>query len=554
MVGVTELLTEIPDVDLDVVLVAEEVVSPHLVEDALPRQHLIGVGGEEPQQVELAHREIERGSSDLDLARGGVDAQIADSDDAVEIGLAPAKNRTDAGEKFRKLEGLDEVIVSTEFEALDPVGRLVPRREDDDSPALVPGNGAAQLPAIHPRHHEIEDDEIRFELVDRLEAGASVRRGPDVEALVGEAQRYEVGDARLIVDDEDPGRLPCHAGSIGWAGCRDLRRGDFSASSQPGADTEEIGPLDWLDVLPKLRRVRRPGPLVALSLIYFLGASAIMIRAGISVSPDYIYLLLVPVALVSGRFLRYLRDWTPFIAIFLGWEALRGIAPKLGISPHVADLAGLERFVFLGHLPGQVLQSAVTGTWQSVLAVGCTVIYFSHFIFPLAIGMVLWLLDRTQFLRFTTALMGMAFACFFIFLLAPTAPPWYATQHGAITGVTSLISQSLPSYVSPYYESLNPDPVAAFPSMHAAFPLMAYLALRPVSKLGSRIALVWVGLVAFAVVFLGQHYLVDVFAGWFIAGAAWVVLMHIVVPRVTALQWHPSVITTEPAEQRRAVA
>ena len=303
-------------------------------------------------------------------------------------------------------------------------------------------------------------------------------------------------------------------------------------------------------MLPKLRRVRRPGPLVALSLLYFLGVSAIMIIAGISVSPDYIYLLLVPVALLSGRFLRYLRDWTPFIAIFLGWEALRGIAPKLGIPPHVGDLASLERFVFFGHLPGQVLQSAITGSWQTAVALVCTVIYFSHFIFPLCIGMVLWLLNRTQFLRFTTALMGMAFACFFIFLLAPTAPPWYATEHGAITGVHSLISQSLPSYISPYYHSLDPDEVAAFPSMHAAFPMISYLALRPISKWGSRVALVWLGLVAFAVVFLGQHYMVDVLAGWAIAAAAWAILMKLVVPRVGALQHHRPVVVTEPGNSR----
>jgi hypothetical protein len=64
------------------------------------------------------------------------------------------------------------------------------------------------------------------------------------------------------------------------------------------------------------------------SLLYLLLVSGVMIWRGVSVSPDYLLLILVPVALLSGRFLRFLRDWVPFIALFLGYEAVRGIAPK----------------------------------------------------------------------------------------------------------------------------------------------------------------------------------------------------------------------------------
>jgi hypothetical protein len=69
--------------------------------------------------------------------------------------------------------------------------------------------------------------------------------------------------------------------------------------------------------------VRRPGPLVTVSLAYLLLVSGVMIWRGISVSPDYLLLILVPVALLSGRSLTFLRDWVPFIALFLGYEAVR---------------------------------------------------------------------------------------------------------------------------------------------------------------------------------------------------------------------------------------
>jgi membrane-associated phospholipid phosphatase len=286
-----------------------------------------------------------------------------------------------------------------------------------------------------------------------------------------------------------------------------------------------------------IRRVRRPGPLVAISLAYLFAAAGIMIWRGISVSPDYLLFLLIPVALLSGRFIGFLRDWVPFVVIFLAWEAMRGIASKTGFTPHVRDLANIETAIFGGHLPTAVLQQALNvGTLGRVLAYAATVVYFCHFVFPLAVGMVLWLVDRVQFVRFTTALMGMALVAFVIFLLVPTAPPWYAQRHGVISGFTKIIGTTLPSSVSPYYNSLNPNPVAAFPSLHAAFPFLGFLALWRVYPRASWLALAWCLAVWFSVVFLGEHYVVDVIGGVVLAALSWLVMMRVAVPRVGVLQ------------------
>jgi hypothetical protein len=77
-----------------------------------------------------------------------------------------------------------------------------------------------------------------------------------------------------------------------------------------------------------LRRIRRPGPLVALSIGYLALVSGVMIWRGISVSPDYLLLVMVPLALLTGRFVAFLRDWVPFVALFLGYEALAGSRPS----------------------------------------------------------------------------------------------------------------------------------------------------------------------------------------------------------------------------------
>jgi membrane-associated phospholipid phosphatase len=289
-----------------------------------------------------------------------------------------------------------------------------------------------------------------------------------------------------------------------------------------------------------VRRVRRPGPLVVIAIVYLVAASAVMIWRGISVSPDYILLLAVPVALLSGRFLGFLRDWIPFIAIYLGYEALRGIAGRTGIAPHVRDIAGVETGLFGGHVPSAVLQAATPGTLGRALALITTVVYFSHFVVPFGVGLILWLADRTQFLRYTVGLMSMAFAGFFVFLLLPTAPPWYAENHGVIHGVTKLLGTTLPSAISPYYQTLYntllSDPVAAFPSLHVGFPFISFLALRRVYSRASWLALAWTVVVSFSVVYLGEHWAVDAFGGVLFAAVCWAVLMRVAVPRMRMLQ------------------
>jgi membrane-associated phospholipid phosphatase len=201
----------------------------------------------------------------------------------------------------------------------------------------------------------------------------------------------------------------------------------------------------------------------------------------------------------------------------------------------VAPLADADRWLGGGQLPTSLLQHAFL-RFGEVADDVATVVYFCHFVVPIAAGTVLWLVDRRLFLRFVTALMGLAFACFVLYLLAPTAPPWYAQDHGVACCFRHVIGTTLPSAVSPYYQSLNPNPVAALPSLHAAFPMLGLLALRTVDRRLTWPALAWCLMVWTSVVYLGEHYVVDVLAGVAAAVVAWEVVRRVVAPRVGALR------------------
>ncbi len=127
--------------------------------------------------------------------------------------------------------------------------------------------------------------------------------------------------------------------------------------------------------------------------------------------------------------------------------------------------------------------------------------------------------------------------------------------HGAITGVQKIIATTLPSAVSPYYAALNPNPVAAFPSLHAAFPFLGFLAVREVfSRRAAWAVLAWCVAVWFSVVYLGEHYVVDVIAGVALAALVWWVLNHAVAPRYWPLRAAQTLAPPSPARLPVAVA
>jgi hypothetical protein len=264
-----------------------------------------------------------------------------------------------------------------------------------------------------------------------------------------------------------------------------------------------------------------------LLIVYLGGIVTVMIARNTSITPDRFVVFLLIGAVVAGRGIAFLKDWLPFIALLLGYEMLRGFADATTLRVHIADVVAAERALFFGNTATEFLQDRFYDSgqmrWYDLAA---TVIYFLHFPMPLVIGFFLWLKRKAEYYQFITALLVLSFSGFLTYLLFPAAPPWYASDVGALGEVHKIINLTIDHTgwkwdLSFYYSQLNPNPVAAIPSLHAAYPVLVFLALR---RYGEKLAWLfapYVPAVWLAIVYTGEHYVVDIIPGVLYAWASY---------------------------------
>jgi membrane-associated phospholipid phosphatase len=127
-----------------------------------------------------------------------------------------------------------------------------------------------------------------------------------------------------------------------------------------------------------------------------------------------------------------------------------------------------------------------------------------------------------------------------VYWLLPTAPPWYAAS-AAGRGVAERSSGAPPSEAivepvlrrmmveygeffwrdgwGPLYSVFGGNPLAAMPSLHFATSLMAALLLAELGPIPGALGWGYTATLGFALVYLGEHYVVDLLAGAALTGA-----------------------------------
>jgi hypothetical protein len=291
---------------------------------------------------------------------------------------------------------------------------------------------------------------------------------------------------------------------------------------------------------PKPAIARRPRLLLVGSVVYLAVIFGVMLWQGISIEPEWVLLALLVIAIALGRGRTFVADWTPFLLLFFAYEAMRGFAARF--APH--DLSGLERGVFGGTIPTLTLQHdfyhpGVIGI-QDLIAM---VFYFMHFVLPIVVGFVFWVNSREHYWRFIAALLLMCFLAFLTYLFWPSAPPWYQL-HDVVKINQQTVDKLWGNTVVVIYHAFNPNQFAAFPSLHAAFPMLAVVYAWRRYRILAIGLVFWTAGVVVSIVYLGEHYVVDA-----LASVVYVAVATIIVETVS--RWRsgraPAARTSTPA-------
>jgi membrane-associated phospholipid phosphatase len=104
----------------------------------------------------------------------------------------------------------------------------------------------------------------------------------------------------------------------------------------------------------------------------------------------------------------------------------------------------------------------------------------------------------------------------------PTAPPWWAAAHGRLEDSEPVkVRRMMIEYGEefwgevwePLYDVLGGNPLAAMPSLHFATSLMGAHVLEEVDPIAGTVGWTYAITLGLALVYLGEHYLVDLIAG-----------------------------------------
>jgi hypothetical protein len=261
---------------------------------------------------------------------------------------------------------------------------------------------------------------------------------------------------------------------------------------------------------------------ILLFSIYVAFMTAVMIWQGVGISPDrYAFILLLPSFFIK-RARAFLFDWLPFLFILLSYDFLRGFADNLGKKTHYLEPVQIDYLLF-NYLPTIKLQAILYNpNHTSILDYLSTLTYLLHFALPLIFGYLLWNINKIYFRKFTTGLLILSYGGWITYIFYPAAPPWLASKLNYIPQVEKILNRTLQSFpdnlhLPTIYQSFNPNEVAAIPSMHAAYPTLIFLFGFLFFKWRALYFLPYVLFTWFSIVYLGEHYVIDVIMGIFYA-------------------------------------
>lgn len=255
-------------------------------------------------------------------------------------------------------------------------------------------------------------------------------------------------------------------------------------------------------------------------------------RAGFPFDRERVLLWIAGALLVAGLgrgrhwVWRFAVDWIPFAVLLFLYDLAYGLVEYIGQPVRVSGLVSADKVLFGGQVSSVWLQQHIkhdgaVGWWE----LGVAITYASHFVVPFATAGILWWRSRARWLEWATQLLTLSFATILVYAAVPTGAPWYAAKLGLIPAIdrpvgrgwTKIGLQAAPGLLE--RGRLFVNPYAAVPSLHAAYSfLFALFIYRLIGRGGWRLLVfLYPAAMAFTLMFGGEHFAIDIIAGWVLA-------------------------------------
>jgi hypothetical protein len=269
-----------------------------------------------------------------------------------------------------------------------------------------------------------------------------------------------------------------------------------------------------------------------INLLQWVGIIAASASIGLFVvepswpTPDKLLVFASFVALIFKQAKEMLKRFVPFVGLLLVYESFRGVVPNLNNHVNYTWMPDMDKLLFGGHLPTVWLQQQLWHGHVQWYDFVLYITYMLHFVLPFALAFVVWKLRESQYWRYATAYLAVSFAGFLTFLAFPAAPPWMASDLGHIERVervSSHVWSALGIHDFPtVYDKISPNPVAAVPSLHAAYATLFVIFAFTLFKTRWRyLSILYPVFIYFGTVYQGEHYAIDELLGGLYAVGAY---------------------------------
>ena len=237
------------------------------------------------------------------------------------------------------------------------------------------------------------------------------------------------------------------------------------------------------------------------------------------IAKSAIFPALFIVAFVSGHLRRFVADWTLFLCQILLFDSFRGlifsIVSRYELPVYMVYLIKSEHALLGGTTLPNLLQDAWHGSNEiGLLEQFFAIVYGSHYLFFLLFALVVWYVNRSLFESLKSAMLVVMYLGLLGYLLIPSVPPWMAGDYFAVLPPVAHLSNQVYNLAIPSLRNtFDTNPIAAMPSLHAAFPTVCCFFATRHFGLKSLPLYIYLLLVFLATAYLGDHYLVDLIGG-----------------------------------------